>query len=61
MRVETERGEGFAIAMNWTSSEMLYLVVNAEELERPRWISEMDLNGAYIGDRPSGRSTPRSD
>ena len=43
--------------MNWTSNEMLYLVVSSEQLERPRWVSESDLMGAYIGDRPS--TSPR--
>jgi hypothetical protein len=52
VKVETSRGEGWAIALDWTGVEMLYLVVSSSDLARPKWISESEVNAAYIDGRP---------
>lgn len=52
LTVETPSGEGRAIAYQWLGNNGIYLVVSTTEVAAPRWVSDQDINAAYIGERP---------
>jgi hypothetical protein len=53
VRMEGARVQGTAIAMQFTGTEMNYLIVADNAETAPVWASESDVSLAYIGQRPS--------